>query len=1535
MKTKKPVWRKLGLAVSAWVCCALNLPAQTAPTITTQPTNQTVLAGSNVTFSLAAAGTGPLIWQWRFNGTNLPNGIISTVAGTNAAGSSGDGGAAVSASLDYPGGVALDAAGNLYIADAGNNRIRKVDVNGFISTVAGKSASGYAGDGGAANNASLNFPAAVAVDAGGNLYIADQYNQRIRKVNTNGVITTVAGNGTNGYSGDSGAATNASLNYPAGVAVDAAGNLYIADQYNQRVRRVDAGGVITTVAGNGNLGYSGDGGAAAGANLADPGGVAFDASGNLYIADQFNQRIRKMDTNGIITTVAGSGTAAFAGDGGAATKASLFYPAAAGLNGGGYLYIADSSQRIRKVDTNGIITTVAGNGAAAFAGDGGAATNASLNSPVSVALDGSGNVYIADQYNQRIRKVLLYASYPALTLNGVAASNAGSYSVVISNAYGSKTSAVATLTVASPPSILVQPASQGVLAGSNATLNVTAAGTTPFYYSWYFNATNLLQSGPASALAVQGFSTNDAGSYTVVVTNAYGGVTSQVAALTLAFAPSVATQPASQTNLEGTSVLFTVAAGGTGPFTYQWQFNGVNLPNNIITTVAGNGSQGPYVEGGAATNSSLYSPSGVALDAAGNLYIADRGNNRIREVGANGIISTVAGNGTNGYSGDGGAATNANLNSPYGVAVDSSGNLYVADTGNHRIRKVAANGVISTVAGKGTAAYSGDGGTATNASLNSPYGLAVDSSGSLYVADTGNQRIRKVAASGSISTVAGKGGAGYTGDNGAATNANVNSPYGVALDAFGNLYIADRSNNRIRKVATNGIITTVAGETGAGYSGDGGAATSASLYYPGGVAVDLSGDLYIADTDNNGIRFVNTNGIITTAAGNGAAGYSGDGGAATNAGLDLPSGAALDALGNLYIADYSNYRIREVHFAGLPEITTTNAGANNAGSYTVVVTSPYGSVTSAVAALTVLLPPTILVQPVSRGVLPGGSATLSVTATGTPPLDYLWYVNGASLVQDGTNPVLSLSGMNTGNVGQYTVVVTNIYGSATSQVATLAFPPVLTAQPASQAVFPGTNVSFIAAPGGVGPFSYQWQLNGTNLPNGIITTVAGNGGGAYAGDGGAATNASLYYPQAVAVDSIGNLYVADTGNNRVRKVAASGIISTVAGNGSANYTGDGSAATNASLYYPYGVAVDSVGNLYIADTYNNSIRKVSANGIIVTVAGNGSGTYAGDGGAATNASLYFPYSVAVDAAGNLYIADTYNNVIRQVAANGIINTVAGNGTNGYSGDSGAATNASLAFPGGVAVDASGNLYIADSGNNRVRQVATNGIIATLAGNGSASYAGDGGAAANAGLYDPLGLALDAFGNLYVADCDNQLIRKVDTNGIITTLAGNGSATYAGDGGAATNASLNYAGGAALDSAGNLYIADTDNNRIRTVLLDASHPALQLNYVGAANAGNYTVVVTSPYGSVTSAVAALEVAVATPQIVTFDGSFGFLAGQFGFNVLAAASRTIAVDGSSNLVDWTPLFTNAIGGGLFYFSDSAWTNYPARFYRARLP
>jgi sugar lactone lactonase YvrE len=496
----------------------LALASGAQPVITILPTNQTVVAGSTAIFSVTATDVGSLTYQWQLNGTNLPNNIILTVAGNGSTNYSGDGGVATNAGINEPAGVSFDAAGNLYIAEYLNNRIRKVDTNNIITTVAGNGIAGFAGDGGAATNARLNNPDGVTSDAAGNLYIADFLNNRIRFVNaTNGIISTVAGNGQGGFVRDGFQATNypySSIFEPAGVALGNGGVWYIADEYNQRIRKVAANGIMTTVAGKGPSNpiqgsYSGDGGTAISAGLSDPNCVALDSAGNLYIADQLNNRIRKVDTNGIITTVAGTGAYGERGDGGAATNAALYYPQTVCFDAVGNYYIAEGN-KIRMVDTNGIITTVAGksDGLHGYSGDGGAATNAAFFGPESVTLDAIGNLYIADQANNRIRKVNFTGlqNYP---LNNVSVANAGNYSVIVTGADGSVTSSVVALTVILPPQNFT--ASLGT-----AGLQLQFTGTTNYPYILQ-SATNLTP--PVSWQPVLTNAADDNGNWSFTVTN--------------------------------------------------------------------------------------------------------------------------------------------------------------------------------------------------------------------------------------------------------------------------------------------------------------------------------------------------------------------------------------------------------------------------------------------------------------------------------------------------------------------------------------------------------------------------------------------------------------------------------------------------------------------------------------------------------------------------------------------------------------------------------------------------------------------------------------------------------------------------------------------------------------------------------------------------------------------------------------------------------------------------------------------------------
>src|SRR5947208_4395441 len=361
-------------------------------------------------FAGDAAGTLAIADQSndRIRLVNATTGVITTVAGKESSGFSGDGGPATAAELYLPAGVTFGAAGDLFIADQQNNRIRRVDATaGIITTVAGNGSAGFGGDGGPATAAQLNYPYSVGVDAAGNVLIPDTTNERLRRIDARtGIITPVAGNGTPSFSGDGGPATTAQIGFVPGVAVDPAGNLFITDHNAQRIRRVDAAtGIITTVAGNGTAGFGGDDGPATAAQLTDPSGIALDASGNLFIADRL--RVRRVEAStGVITTIAGNGNCCFSGDGGPATAAGLDYCLNVAVDIAGNVFTAEpcNNHRVRRVDaTTGIITTVAGNGVHGFSGDGGPATAAELGSPVAVAVDAAGNVLIADTF--RVRRV--------------------------------------------------------------------------------------------------------------------------------------------------------------------------------------------------------------------------------------------------------------------------------------------------------------------------------------------------------------------------------------------------------------------------------------------------------------------------------------------------------------------------------------------------------------------------------------------------------------------------------------------------------------------------------------------------------------------------------------------------------------------------------------------------------------------------------------------------------------------------------------------------------------------------------------------------------------------------------------------------------------------------------------------------------------------------------------------------------------------------------------------------------------------------
>jgi len=727
---------------------------------------------------------------------------------------------------------------------------------------------------------------------------------------------------------------------------------------------------------------------------------------------------------------------------------------------------------------------------------------------------------------------------------------------------------------------------------------------------------------------------------------------------------------------------------------------------NTVQTIAGAGPNNLP-----ALKSSLGSPAAVDIDSAGNIYVADLYSERVFRVDTTGNVTLVAGNGSHGglsgYSGEGGPALSANLTYPTGVAVDRFSNIFIADRTSCAIREVSAKtGDISTIAGTGTCWYSGDGGPATSATLNDPSGVAVDSSGNLFIADTDNCLVREVSAStGIISTLAGTPPdttgllhCGYAGDGGLATSAKLGFPNGLAVDGSGDILIADTTSCAIRKISTAAsTISTVAGTGSCGYSGDGAAATSAQLSQPYGVAVDRSGNIFIADTSNCVIREVSSaNSQISTVAGNDSAGcgYSGDGTLATSSQLNQPYGVAVDRSDDIFIADYNNSVIREVS-ASTGSISTVAGVAvpdlNHMGQM-IGLPAYSGDGYLATDAEFAFLNDT----PYGAGLATDRSGNVFVADTAN---------NAVRKISASTGIITTVAG--NGLIGY-----SGDGGPASS--AQLFYP--------RDVAVDGSGNIFIMDTG-------NCVIRKVTATTGIISTVAGtlpDSSGhyfcGYSGDGGPATSAQLYpidllIPAGgVAVDSSGNLFIADTGNGVIREVSAStGIINTVAGTPLSLYvgTGDGGPATSATLNAPYGVAVDSADNIFIADTYDNIVREVMAvNGNIYTVAGTMELglSFSGDGGPPGLAHLRNIFGVFLDPAGNLFIPDPVNCVIREVSAStGNITTVAGmpnrNGDYfcGYAGDGGPALSAVFDNPSAVGANSLGDLVVLD--NTRVRAVA--------------------------------------------------------------------------------------------------------------------------------------------------------------------------------------------------------------------------------------
>jgi sugar lactone lactonase YvrE len=1234
------------------------------------------------------------------------------------------------------GGVAVDPSGNLYVSDTLNHRINKVAAGtGTIAALAGTGAAGFSGDGGPATAAQLSAPGAIILDAAGNVYFTDSSNKRIRRIDsTTGNISTLTGTGIAGFSGDGGPAANAQLTSVLAMAFDSLGNLLFTDDL--RIRKIFAGtNSIATIAGNGTQGFSPDGVDAVSSQFYQPTGLAVDVENNVYIADKMNCRVRVIfAATNKLGTVAGDGATAIPGDGASVSVCPVSL--AADVLGDIYIgdYYANSVGRIFFLDrsTPTITLGAAGNFHA---------TTATAGS-VTVTATPAGAPWFAA------------ASDTWLTLSAPGGTGSGTLTYTFTQNL-SPTPRSTTIRIGSQTFLVRQSGAAITLAPAALTLGPAAS-----------SGTVNLTTTPAVPWTAQS-------SDTWLTISSATGTGNQTLTYTVTTNPGTTARTA--TLLIAGKVVPVVQAASNGSYS-PWGPSSTGT----IRTISGIGAVGFSNDNIPATSAANNGPQGIAVNANGTVFFADFTNSqlaivqpRLRKVTpATGIITTASGKGFAGFSGDNGPATSAQISGVVGVAVDKQGNIYFADSYyNYRIRKIdAISGTITTVAGNGTRGFGGDGGVATAAALNDPNGVAVDAAGNLLFADSFNNRIRRVdAITGIITTIAGSGPFGLAGggDGGPAELASFSNPRGIAVDADDNIFISDTGKHSIRRIdATTGIITTIAGTGDAGLEGDGGPALAAKLWSPYGITADANGNVYFADTFNHRVRRINTTtGIITTVAGT-TRGDSGDGGAAITAKLNYPYFVAVDNLGSLYITDHSNYRIRYIDFAS-PTVTLT-PGAQSIQ----IATQPAGAYWSATSSA-----PWLTLSAASGS----GDATLTYTTTPNPGTTARFAtitVNGASTVISQPAPAVTLSAASAllapaAASASFTLTVSNNAAwtaTSTDTWLTITTPTGNGTATVSYSVTANTGTAARTATILVAGKLFtvtQSASNGANTPwgvtaNGAITTIAGTGVAGSTGDGGAAILARTNTPAGIAIDTNGNVYFADTGNHRIRKITASTrVISTVAGSGAIGFSGDGGLASFAQINAPSGVAVDPAGNLYIADRGNHRIRRVDAvTGLISTIAGTGIAGPSGDGALATNAWLASPSSLAVDPAGNLYVADTNNNRIRRIdAATNIITTIDSN----------------LNAPSGVSLDPAGNLYIADTNNGRIRKwTSSTGITTTVAGTGSPGYNGDAGVATAIQLYTPVSVAADATGNFYIAESLNNRIRKVTPNGTISTIVGNGN-----------------------------------------------------------------------------------------------------------------------------------------------------------------
>ena len=1323
---------------------------------------------------------------------------FTTIAGSPSIGATDGTGAA--ARFNQPSSVAVDSAGNTYVADTDNSTIRKVTPAGVVTTFAGASGDTGSADG-TGSQARFFLPSGLAVDASNNVYVADTGNFTIRKITPGGTVSTFAGAaGVRGFADGTGGGARFYL--PFALTFDDQGNLFVSDSGNNTIRKITPAGVVTTYASIGIVANRGSVDATgSNANFDGPRSVTVDSSGNVYVADIYNDVIRKITSAGVVTTLAGVAGEGGTTDGtGSAARFSL--PAAVAVDSSGTVYVADSGNHtIRKVSSAGVVTTLAGTPGVSGSADG-TGGSASFNTPLGLTIDGSGNVFVADTYNQTIRKV---------TSAGVVTTLAGTVGII-----GIVDGTGAAAKFAYPQGLGLDSAGNLYVADTNGDTirKVTPAGVV-----------TTIAGFPSTQGSVDGVG-NGAGFSSPIglavdsTGNIYVADTSNATIRKI-------TPPATVTTIAGTAGL-TGTGDGTGAFAHFNSPTGVavdssgnlyvaDFGNNLIrkitsagavTTLAGSlGNQG-YANGSVAS-ARFNSPGGLAFDRQGALYVADTGNNSIRKIDATGVVTNFGGSAVDSATAFRDGFTNiARFAQPIGLVVDSAGDIFVSDTSNSVIRMITPGGVVSTLAG--TAAVRGMiDGTGAAAAFSLPRGLAIDGAGTIYVADAGNNAVRKVTPAGVVTTLAGAGTSGSIGTtDGSGAAARFNAPAGLALDAAGNIYVIDAGNGHIRKIATSGTVSTQT---------DTGGTTPLFYTHPDGIAVDSSGNIYIANTNDHTIVKVTSAGAASVLAGtSGTSGSANGTGAAAT--FNLPHGVAVDSSGNVFVCDSGNTTIRKITSAGVVTTlagTVGTAGTADGTGTAAQFSDPLGLALDSAGNIYVADA--------------GAAAIRKVTPDGV--VTTLAGAKGSSGSADGTGSAATFNQPTAVSVdGSNNVYVTDTGNNLIRKVTAAGVVTTLGGVPGiigsldatgSNALFNGPTGVAADSAGNI----YVTDTGNNTVRKGVPAApgTGGTGATAYPGGhttggntnvinlGGAGGTTMFLYPTGVAVDSAGNAYVTDASYNTIQKITSTGLASRLAG--SPGFAGLHDGAGSVALFnQPGGNALDSAGNVYVADTGNATIRKVAPDGTVSTLAGSPASRGNQDGTGA-GASFAAPSGVALDGAGNVYVADAFSQTIRKITPAGAVTTLAGAaGSRGETDGAGGA--ARFNHPASVAVDGSGNIYVADAFNDTIRKITAAGVVSTLAGSAGISGGNDG-TGMNALFNQPMGVAVDGAGNVFVADTANATIRRVTPAGVVTTVAGTLGIAGLADGPAAS-ALFNQPRGLTVDGTGTVFVADTGNAVVRKI-----------------------------------------------------------------------------------------------------------------------